>query len=61
LDREPVSAQGLCYPQAAAIARLAVPLLAGGHGLDAEQALPVYLRDKVAFTTSEREAARASA
>lgn len=61
LDREPHSARGLCYPQAVAVARLAVPLLADGHGLLAEQALPVYLRDKVAFTTSERESVHGQA
>lgn len=35
-------------PRAAAIARLALPLLARGETLAAEQALPVYLRDNVA-------------
>jgi len=29
--------------------------------VDAAQALPLYLRDKVALTTREREAARAAA
>lgn len=41
-------------PQAAAIAQLAAPLFAGGRGMDAAQALPLYLRDKVALKTSER-------
>jgi len=43
-------------PQAAAIARLAVPEFAQGHAVDAALALPLYLRDKVALTTRERAA-----
>ncbi len=41
-------------PQAAAIVRLAAPLFAAGLGGDAESAMPLYLRDKVALKTSER-------
>ncbi len=41
-------------PQAAAIARLAAPLFAAGLGVDAAQAAPLYLRDKVALKTCER-------
>jgi len=41
-------------PQAAAIARLAAPLFAAGRGVDAADAMPLYLRDKVALKTSER-------
>jgi tRNA threonylcarbamoyladenosine biosynthesis protein TsaB len=43
-------------PEAAAIARLAVPLFATDGGLPAAHALPVYLRDKVALTRAERSA-----
>lgn len=43
-----------CIPQADAIARLAAPLFAAGLGVDAAQAMPLYLRDKVALKTSER-------
>ncbi len=43
-----------CVPQAGAIAELAAPGFAGGQGLDAAQAMPLYLRDKVALKTSER-------
>jgi len=42
------------HPTAMAIARLAAPRLAAGEGVDAEFALPVYVRDKVAFTEAER-------
>jgi tRNA threonylcarbamoyladenosine biosynthesis protein TsaB len=45
-----------CVPQASAIAALAAPLFAAGLGLDAAQAMPLYLRDKVALKTSERDA-----
>ena len=41
-------------PQAAAIARLAAPVFASGNGVDAAEAAPLYLRDKVALKTSER-------
>ena len=50
----PASAQGQRYPQASAIAKLAVRDLASGHGLAAEFAMPTYLRDKVALTSQER-------
>jgi tRNA threonylcarbamoyladenosine biosynthesis protein TsaB len=42
------------HPTAMAIARLAAPRLAAGRGLDAALAVPVYVRDKVAFTEAER-------
>ena len=42
------------HPGAAAVARLAAPRLAAGEGLDAALAAPVYVRDKVAFTSEER-------
>ncbi|MCE5232726.1 MAG: tRNA (adenosine(37)-N6)-threonylcarbamoyltransferase complex dimerization subunit type 1 TsaB [Mizugakiibacter sp.] len=45
------------YPQARHVARLAAPRLAAGQGLPAEQALPVYLRDKVALTLAEQQRA----
>lgn len=47
--------------RAAALLRLALAAAAAGEGVDAAQALPLYLRDKVALTTREREAARAAA
>lgn len=46
------------YPQAREVARLAAPLFTAGKGVPPEQALPVYLRDKVALTLEEQNAAR---
>jgi tRNA threonylcarbamoyladenosine biosynthesis protein TsaB len=43
------------HPTAMAVAQLAAPRLAAGEGVDASQAAPVYLRDKVAFTREELE------
>jgi len=44
-----------CVPQASAIVQLAAPMFAAGLGVDAAQAMPLYLRDKVALKTSERQ------
>lgn len=41
-------------PTAAAVAALAAPRLARGEGIDAAEAVPVYIRDKVALTVAER-------
>lgn len=43
-------------PTAAALLRLAPQALRKGQAVTAEQAMPLYLRDKVAQTTAEREA-----
>ncbi len=55
----------LCLPQALPRARAMLPLAralwAQGGAVEAAQALPLYLRDKVALTTSERTAERAAA
>jgi tRNA threonylcarbamoyladenosine biosynthesis protein TsaB len=45
--------------RAAALGRLAVQAWQQGATVDADHAIPVYLRDKVALTTAEREAVRA--
>jgi tRNA threonylcarbamoyladenosine biosynthesis protein TsaB len=54
LPAAPAWADGARYPQAADVARLAVPAARAGRGVPAEQALPVYLRDKVALTLDEQ-------
>ncbi|NJD87427.1 MAG: tRNA (adenosine(37)-N6)-threonylcarbamoyltransferase complex dimerization subunit type 1 TsaB [Betaproteobacteria bacterium] len=45
-------------PRAGAVARVAARRLARGEAVPAEQAAPLYLRDKVALTTRERQAAK---
>ena len=42
------------FPQAGHIARLAAPLFATGRGIRAEEAAPLYIRDRVALKTAER-------
>lgn len=59
LASAPSWADGDRYPQARDVARLAAPLFAAGKGVPPEQALPVYLRDKVALTLEEQHDARA--
>jgi len=44
------------YPTALAIGELALPRLAAGEGVPAAEALPVYVRHRVALTIAEREA-----
>ena len=46
--------------RAAALLGLSLQLHADGRQVDAMQAMPLYLRDKVALTTAERNAARAA-
>jgi tRNA threonylcarbamoyladenosine biosynthesis protein TsaB len=46
-------------PGAAALLRIAPAWIAAGRALPADQALPLYIRDKVAQTTAERAASRA--
>lgn len=42
------------HPRAQEIARLAAPRLQRGEGIDASEAAPLYVRDKVALKTHER-------
>ena len=44
-----------CLPTATAMLRLAPALAASGQAIKAELALPLYVRDKVALTTEERD------
>lgn len=46
------------FPLARHMAELAAPRLARGEGRPAHEAAPLYIRNKVAFTTREREAAK---
>lgn len=50
----PAWAKGSRFPQAGAVARLAIGEYTAGNVLAPEFALPVYLRDKVASTIRER-------
>lgn len=49
-----IAVQEGILPTAAAVARLAVPRAMRGEGIDAAQAAPLYIRDKVAKTVAER-------
>ena len=64
-ERLPAALAGLqrieTLPTATALLRLAPTLLAAGLAVPAEQALPRYIRNCVALTTAEREAARKDA
>lgn len=61
-DRMPVGVRThVAAPTAQAMLSLAPALWAAGQGVPAEQAMPLYIRDKVAQTTAEREAAKAAA
>lgn len=57
----PTAPHVAALPTAAALLRLAPALLAAGGGMPASDALPRYIRDKVAQTTAERAAQRAAA
>lgn len=53
-------AQAEALPTAAALLRLAPVLAAAGQCVDAALALPLYVRDKVALTTEERDQVKAA-
>ncbi len=55
-DRLPAGERMHALPTAAALLRLAPTLFAQGQTVPAEQAMPLYIRDKVAQTTAERMA-----
>lgn len=54
MDERLIAVDESVAPTASAVARLAAPVLASGGGVDAAQAVPLYVRDKVALTTAER-------
>lgn len=62
--RFPAALQGLAaheaWPSATALLQLAPALLQAGAAVPAEQALPLYIRDKVAKTIAERTASHAA-
>jgi len=57
-DLAPAGTHLAALPGATALLQLAPALIAAGALVPAEQALPLYIRDKVAQTTAERLAAR---
>ena len=60
-DRLPSGAPLEALPTATALLRLAPALIAAGHCVAAGQAIPLYIRDKVAQTTEERAVLRSAA
>jgi tRNA threonylcarbamoyladenosine biosynthesis protein TsaB len=60
-DRLPPGKRCEALPTAAALLRLAPALWAQGYAVPADQAMPLYIRDKVANTTAEREVLKAQA
>jgi tRNA threonylcarbamoyladenosine biosynthesis protein TsaB len=60
-ERLPSGPRVACLPDAQALVRLAPALLSRGCARPADQALPLYIRDKVAQTTDERAAIKAAA
>jgi tRNA threonylcarbamoyladenosine biosynthesis protein TsaB len=59
-DANRINASILALPTATAMLRLAPAMLAAGLGVSADQALPLYVRDKVAQTTAERAALKST-
>jgi tRNA threonylcarbamoyladenosine biosynthesis protein TsaB len=51
-----VSVDARAHPGARAIGELALPRLAAGLGVPAADALPLYVRHRVALTSAERDA-----
>jgi tRNA threonylcarbamoyladenosine biosynthesis protein TsaB len=47
-------------PHARELALLAAPVVASGHAVAADLAQPLYLRNKVAYTSAERQAINAA-
>jgi tRNA threonylcarbamoyladenosine biosynthesis protein TsaB len=58
LPAAPAWVEGVAHPQASEVALLALPAARAGRGLAPENVAPVYLRDKVALTSAEQQAAR---
>lgn len=60
-ERLPPGERCEALPTATALLRLAPVLWAQGHAVPADRAMPLYIRDKVANTTAEREVLKAQA
>ncbi len=60
-ERLPPGERCEALPTATALLRLAPVLWAQGQAVPADQAMPLYIRDKVANTTAEREVLKAQA
>lgn len=58
LAKPPLFAEGLRYPQADDVARLAQPIFTAGLALDPADVRPTYLRDNVALTVAQQAQAR---
>ena len=58
LPAPPAWEEGVAYPLAVDVALLALPLARAGRGMTPDAVAPVYLRDKVALTSAEQQAAR---
>jgi len=58
-ERLPAGHRVQALPTASALLRLAPALWASGQAVPADEAMPLYIRDKVAQTTAEREAHKA--
>lgn len=57
---EPTSIDGQALPHAATALRLALPAFASGRTISGDELAPAYLRDRVALTLVEQQAARAA-
>src|SRR6059058_3023469 len=55
-----IGADASILPHARELAVLGVAALAAGHAVPADQAQPIYLRNKVAYTSAERQAINAA-
>lgn len=56
IKNQGIKDSGIYYPRADSMARLAALRFHSGVSLDASQAIPVYVRDRVALTTAQRAA-----
>jgi tRNA threonylcarbamoyladenosine biosynthesis protein TsaB len=54
-DDQLLDVEGALLPTASAILRLALPRFSSGDPLLASAALPIYIRNRVALKTAERE------